>query len=307
MPPGELKLSIVIPMRDEAECVPILIERLEKALTGRSDWELICVDDGSADDTWLRIRDAAQSRPWLRGIRLVRSFGQHPATIAGLTIAHGDVIATMDADLSVAPEDVLKLEQCVDGGIDLVFGRRAHAGEGFMRARVGPAVTALLARFAVGRPPAGISTFAAATRQVVTRALEFGRERPVVPYHLMLGGPRSVRSIAVDEGARKAGRSKYSVAALIALSADIAFGYTSIPGALLWGSAVAVPAGTILLWALAGAASLLRQQGLYGILALAGFVFAFAGFVWMLFLVGVIALRFGYDGRGPLYLVRESF
>jgi hypothetical protein len=308
LPQSELKLSIVVPMRNEADCVPRLVERIEKAFVKRApDWELICVDDGSDDDTWRRIRDAAAGRPWLRGIRLLRSFGQHPATFAGLCAARGTVIATMDADLEVAPEDVLKLETEIAGGCDLVFGRRTHSGGGFIRSKVGVAVTKLLTHFAVGRPPAGISTFCAARRDIVAHALEFPRARPVTPYHLMLGGPLRVAAIDVKEGGREAGRSKYPLGRLVVLSADIAFGYTSIPETLLAVSAVAVPAGTVLLWILAGAAGLAGLGGLYGMLALAGFVYAFAGFVWMLFLVGEIALRSQRAGQGPLYLVRESF
>ena len=101
------RISLVVAMKDETPLLDELLSRVEAALGGiPGGFEMIAVDDGSRDETWARLREAARSRPWLRGVRLARNFGQHPATIAGLEAAAGDIFVTMDADLQICPEDI---------------------------------------------------------------------------------------------------------------------------------------------------------------------------------------------------------
>jgi hypothetical protein len=300
-------VSVVVAMRDEAAVLDELLARLEKTLlTLGPQWEVIAVDDGSADGTWGRLKHRAEASPWLRGIRLARPFGQHPATIAGLQAARGDVLVTIDADLEVFPEDIPALMVELDKGYDVVFGTRTHKGEGFVRERVGQAVKRFLARFAAGHPPEGISTFLAARRDAVAAALRFDVARPVTPFHVMLAGPRA-SAIAVREKERSGGRSKYGLARLAQLSSDIFFGYATIVDAALVGVAAAVPAGTAALWVLAAVFASGGFEGMSAFWAVAGAVWAIFSLAVLLVFVAQIVLHAGAAQARPLYIIRETF
>ena len=307
MPQNETPaVSVVIAMRDEAQLVDELLGRLDAALSGAGRaFEVVAVDDGSTDDTWERLKRCAPSRPWLRGIALARAFGQHAATFAGLRAARGGVIVTMDADLEVDPEDTQVLLAQIDDGADVVFAERAHAQEGFVGHSIRCAAKRFLSRHAVGAPPAKLSTFLAARREVVEAALEFENPRPVTPYHLMLAGPRDVRSVTVRERPRAKGSSKYNALRLVRLSADVFFGYATIVEETLAALAAAVPAGTLLLWVAAFFFSLGGLEWASGFLVLAGIIYALAGLSALVLFVGELALRRGGKGK-PLYLVRET-
>ena len=308
MPETEpVELSIILPMRDESLVVDDRLRRLDPVVGGfHGGCEVIAIDDASADSTWQRLREGASARPWLRGIRLACPSGQHAATFAGLAAARGRAILTMDADLEVSPEDLTKLVDGLQHGHDLVFGTRKHPQSGFFRQIVGPAVVRFLVHFAVGRPPAGISTFLAVRSRVVEAALMVKSPRPVTPYHLMLGAPRSVSCVEVREGVRPAGRSKYGLLRLLRLTADIFFGYTSLPEAALFLSACAVPAGVVALWLLAAVLSAARFEGLAAFCVFLGVIYGLAAVTFVLLLVGELALRAASPER-PLYCITETF
>src|SRR5262249_29503698 len=104
-------LSVIVPAKDEAESLPQLVEEIVRAIRplreGREldDFEVLIVDDGSTDATPAVLRRLAASYPELRPIRLAANVGQS-ATAAGLRAAHGDWIATLDADLQNDPADL---------------------------------------------------------------------------------------------------------------------------------------------------------------------------------------------------------
>jgi glycosyltransferase involved in cell wall biosynthesis len=102
MPP---EISVVVTLFNEESTVGDVVRRTVAALDGASrPWELILVDDGSTDATWSAVEGAhAADEERIRGVRLKRNFGQHPAMHAGLSRAQGDVLVTMDGDLQNAP------------------------------------------------------------------------------------------------------------------------------------------------------------------------------------------------------------
>lgn len=117
-------LSLVIPAYNEQENVEALLRRVEAALalTGRP-FEVIIIDDGSTDSTPRLLRDAMTRLPWLRVLRLRKNSGQSAAFDAGFKAAHGEVIATIDADLQNDPEEIPRLLPMLDG-YDMITGWR---------------------------------------------------------------------------------------------------------------------------------------------------------------------------------------
>src|SRR5580704_3869207 len=119
-------ISVVIPVYNEAANLPDLWRRLATVMKPMSRaWEVVFVDDGSADDSLKMMRGYADEAPGhVRVVELARNFGQHSAILAGFKQAKGDIIVTLDADLQNPPEEIPRLVQAIDDGNDVVGGWR---------------------------------------------------------------------------------------------------------------------------------------------------------------------------------------
>lgn len=104
-----MKLSIVIPMHNEAENVVPLVREIDKACAGLPDKELILVDDGSSDDTARIIRDLQKDYDWLRLVQHPKAGGQSAAVHSGVQAAHGEIVCTLDGDMQNPPSEIPKL------------------------------------------------------------------------------------------------------------------------------------------------------------------------------------------------------
>lgn len=104
-----MKLSIVIPMHNEAENVVPLVREIDSACAGLPDKELILVDDGSSDDTARLIQDLRADYPWLRLIQHPKAGGQSAAVHSGVLAATGEVICTLDGDMQNPPAEIPKM------------------------------------------------------------------------------------------------------------------------------------------------------------------------------------------------------
>jgi glycosyltransferase involved in cell wall biosynthesis len=130
---NDIQLSVVLPIYNEAESIPHLLEELTPALeaTGRT-FEIICVDDGSTDCSFAELKKLHAQNERVRVIRFRRNFGQTAAFAAGFDRTQGEVVITMDADLQNDPADIPKLLAKLDEGYDIVSGWRVRRWrEGF--------------------------------------------------------------------------------------------------------------------------------------------------------------------------------
>jgi glycosyltransferase involved in cell wall biosynthesis len=134
-------LSVVVPVKDERQNVRPLYERVRDALTRIEAWELLFVDDGSTDGTFNELDAIASADARVKVVRLRRNFGQSAATQAGLDIATGDVIVTMDGDLQNDPNDIPTMLAKLDEGYDAVLGQRLNRQDKFLLRKV-PSLTA---------------------------------------------------------------------------------------------------------------------------------------------------------------------
>jgi glycosyltransferase involved in cell wall biosynthesis len=118
-------LSIVVPIYNEVESLPKLIDRIAQSLeTYHLSYEMILVDDGSQDGTTELLKELAEKRQDLKGVILRRNYGQTAAMAAGFNYAQGEVIITMDGDLQNDPADIPRLLDKLNEGYDLVSGWR---------------------------------------------------------------------------------------------------------------------------------------------------------------------------------------
>ena len=128
-------ISVVIPLYNEAASLPELHRRTVKALERAGEgFELIFVDDGSTDSTFAELERIHAADGRIRAVRFKRNFGQHSAMHAGLVRARGEILVTMDGDLQNSPEDLPRLVEAVESGVDVASGTRAARRDSCARA-----------------------------------------------------------------------------------------------------------------------------------------------------------------------------
>ena len=118
-----MDISIVIPLYNEAESLPELMEWINRVLDKRK-FEVVFVDDGSKDDSWSVIENLKTSYPGkVKGIKFARNYGKSAGLQKGFEASIGAVVFTMDADLQDSPDEILVMEKLLlDGGFDLISG-----------------------------------------------------------------------------------------------------------------------------------------------------------------------------------------
>ena len=140
--PGHVSVSVVIPVYNEQDNVPLLASEFAPVAEQLPGLEVVLVDDGSRDATWQRITEAAAKHSFVRGIRGERNRGQTAAMLLGLREARGDILVTMDGDLQNNPADIPQLVRRI-GPVDVVCGYRAKRRDSWSRrvaSRIGNAI-----------------------------------------------------------------------------------------------------------------------------------------------------------------------
>ena len=123
----KLDLSIVVPIYNEEESIPYLLDAIVASVEQTElSYEIICVDDGSSDGSTQVLQSATEKYPYLKAIILRRNYGQTPAMSAGFTEAKGNVIITLDGDLQNDPADIPMMLAKLNEGYDLVSGWRKN-------------------------------------------------------------------------------------------------------------------------------------------------------------------------------------
>ncbi len=206
------EVSVVIPICDEVESLPHLLEAIATTLTSSQlSYEIICVDDGSKDGSAEYLKEQANIRSDLKAVLLRRNYGQTAAMAAGFNYARGKAIVTLDADLQNDPADIPRLLAKLAEGYDLVSGWRKH--------RKDAAITRLLpskiANWLIGRVTGvelhdyGCSLKAYRTELVADMNL-YGELHRFLPALAYIEGAR-ITEMPVGHHARRYGRSKYGL------------------------------------------------------------------------------------------------
>jgi dolichol-phosphate mannosyltransferase len=119
-------ISVVVPVFNEAEVIGAFYERASAAMRALAsfDYELLFVDDGSRDDSYVKLVQLADADPHVRVIKLSRNFGHQLAITAGIDVARGDAVVIIDSDLQDPPELISKLIEQWEQGFDVVYAKR---------------------------------------------------------------------------------------------------------------------------------------------------------------------------------------
>jgi len=203
------EISIIVPVRDEAESVVPLHEEILSVMGGLGrPWELIVVDDGSRDATFARGRDLRARHVGLRLIRFARPFGKSSALAAGFAAARGSIIITLDGDLQDDPSEIPRFLAAFEQGYDLVSGWKRRRRDPLSKRWSSRLFNAVVARIA-GLPLHDFNCGFKAYRAPVVRDLRLRRGlHRFIPLLAKAAGYR-VGEIAVGHRPRPHGRSKY--------------------------------------------------------------------------------------------------
>jgi undecaprenyl-phosphate 4-deoxy-4-formamido-L-arabinose transferase len=224
----EPEISVVIPVFNEEENLPVLAAEVRDALRGIGrPYEVIYVDDGSTDGTFAALERIHAGDDRVRAVRLKRNVGQHPAMHAGLSRVRGDVVVTMDGDLQNPPEDVPTLVEAVEAGYDVASGRRAARHDSWGRTLPSRLINGMLRRFT----GVAISDFGCAFNAYRRSAVEpmlgaIGRQK--FTNALVLSGGASVVEVDVGHAPRQ-GSSRYSPLRLTRLALHVLAGFWPQP------------------------------------------------------------------------------
>lgn len=217
-----LALSVVIPLLNEVESIPLLCEKLTVSLSRlKSDYEIIIVDDGSTDGSWDALKALQPKHKGLRLIRLRRNFGQTAALSAGFASAQGDVVVTLDADLQNDPDDIPMLLARMNEGYDVVSGWRKNRQDPFLNRRL-PSMLAngLISKFTGVHLHDYGCTLKAYRREVLENMKLYGEMHRFIPALASWVGAR-VDEMPVNHHARQFGTSKYGISRTMRVFLDL--------------------------------------------------------------------------------------
>ncbi|OHC73568.1 MAG: glycosyl transferase [Rhodospirillales bacterium RIFCSPLOWO2_12_FULL_58_28] len=215
-------LSILIPIYDERDNINPLYDQLTKVLDGLArDYEVIFVNDGSADGSDKILDDLAAKNPNARVIHMRRNFGQTAAIMAAIRCAKGDVMIPMDGDLQNDPVDIPRLLAKLDEGFDVVSGWRKNREDKALT-RLLPSIIAngLISRVMGVRLHDYGCTMKAYRREVIEDVRLYGEMHRFIPIYAAWEGAR-VTEIPVTHHARKHGVSKYGLGRISRVLLDI--------------------------------------------------------------------------------------
>jgi dolichol-phosphate mannosyltransferase len=209
--------------------IPDLV-RLTSALDALdATWEAIFIDDGSRDSSWALLEAAAANDDRIRAIRFSRGFGHQIALSAGLRLATGDAVVTMDSDLQHPPEVIPTLLTKAAEGYDVVYAVRTEAdSEGWFKRRSAHLFYWLLGKLTALDLPQAVGDFRYMSRRVVDALLAMPER-----HRFLRGMTRWVgyeqATVDFERAPRTAGRSKYTMRKMFTFGWDAVVGFSSVP------------------------------------------------------------------------------
>ncbi len=216
------QLSVVAPLYNESQNVQPLVDWILEALGAYPEtYEVILVDDGSRDETWGRIAQAAAAHPTVHGLRLGRNVGQTAAMMAGFDHARGRVVVSLDGDLQNDPRDIPMLVAKLDEGYDLVCGWRQRRKDKLILRKVPSWVANRLIRRLTGvQITDNGCSLKAYRRDLLDRISLYAEQHRFIPALSASVGAR-ITELPVRHHARRFGESKYGISRTVKVLVDL--------------------------------------------------------------------------------------
>lgn len=222
-------ISVIVPVYNSSATLNELVDRVDRVLRALSfGYEVILVNDCSKDTSWEVIQRLAEARRQVRGINLMRNFGQHNAVLCGIRAARGTIIVTIDDDLQHPPEEIPKLLEQIEAGSDVVYGVPCKQRHSFWRSFASKFMKWVM-QSATGIPRAVEFSAMRAFRTSLRDAFS-GYRSPFVAIDVLLSwATLRFTHVLVQHDPRKAGRSNYTIRMLVRQTINTFCGFTVVP------------------------------------------------------------------------------
>ena len=224
------KVSVVVPVYFNADTLPTLIERLRTVAdqVPRCQLEMVFVDDGSRDDSFIVLRAEAARDPRVRAIRLSRNFGSNVAILAGLAHADGDAVVVISADLQDPPEMIPEMVAAWREGVDVVLAARQAREDPWLSRTLANTFNILFRRLAFRDFPPGGFDFMLISRRVSRLLVEMEEKNSYIFGQVMwVGFERTVLYYTRSE--RAGGRSRWTVMRKVKYFIDAFSAFSYLP------------------------------------------------------------------------------
>ena len=301
-------LSVVVPVLNEESLIEELISRVTtncEKIT--NDFEIIIVDDGSTDETWMKLAEIAKFNKHSKGLRFSRNFGHHYAITAGLHNAKGDWVVVMDGDLQDRPEVIPDLYKKAHEGYEIVFVSRRNRPEGFIYKSLQKSFYWWLRILSGIKFDSNQANFSIISKKVVEAFRVFPENARFYGSTIMwLGFKRA--NIFADHGSRLSGKPSYTFRKRLRLASDIILSFSERPLKVAIGIGLVFSSFSIFsaMWIFYG--SLKWGYSVTGWTSLIFSIFFFSGVI--LIVLGIIGVYLGRVfaevKKRPLYIISES-
>ncbi len=222
-------ISVIIPVYNSEAILPHLLKQLTSKLSEiTAEFEVLLIDDSSKDKSWDVLQQELPQYPQVRGFRLMRNYGQHNAILCGIRQAKHEIIVTMDDDLQHPPEEIPKLLDVLNQGMDVVYGTPIRDKHNLWR-NLASRMTKLVLQKAMGAETAGkISAFRAFRTKVRDGFINYHGSFLSIDVLLTWGTTRFA-SIPVQHKPRFEGKSNYTFHKLMIHAFNMVTGFSAMP------------------------------------------------------------------------------
>ncbi|MCK5082122.1 MAG: glycosyltransferase family 2 protein [Candidatus Omnitrophica bacterium] len=216
-----MDISVIIPVYNENQNVPILYKELNDVLPGlNKEYEIIFINDGSTDNTLKNLKDIYSKDRKVRIIDLKRNFGQTAAIAAGFELAEGGIVITMDGDLQNDPHDIPRFLEEINKGFDIVSGWRKKRKDFFLRVILSRIASCLISKILGLKLHDYGCTLKAYQKKVIKDINLYGDMHRFIPAVASSSGAK-IAEIEVNHRPRKYEQSKYNLNRIIKVSLDL--------------------------------------------------------------------------------------
>ncbi len=222
-------LSIVVPVYNSQDSLYPLVERLlSVATTLAKKFEILLINDGSRDQSWETITKLIETYPYVRGINLMRNYGQHNALLCGIRAAKYELILTIDDDLQHPPEEIPTLIQHLNQGYDVVYGTPREEQHGFWR-DLASLTTKLALQSTMGAETSRKVSAFRVFRTQLRDAFANYRSSYISIDVLLTWGTTRFGAIPVQHQPRQIGTSNYTFRKLVTHALNMITGFSTLP------------------------------------------------------------------------------
>ena len=224
-----IQVSIVSPVYRAELIIEKLVSEIQKVMAEmKVSYEIILVDDRSPDHSWDVMKKIAASNNEVKSVRLSKNFGQHPAIMAGISLANGEWIVVMDCDLQDQPKEIIKLFNKANEGFDIVLAQREDRKDGFLKKLSSKLFSIIYSYLTETKFDNSIANFGIYNKKVIHQVNEMNDYIKSFPLFINWVGFTST-SIRVEHAERESGKSSYTFSKLLSLAFNTIISFSNKP------------------------------------------------------------------------------